>query len=413
MVLGILGTKEYRKPEWVTQMEELKDALKGTASCSSTGPGSVCLPSMSSVLSETGMSVDSLDADSLRLPVDGARPNRRHQCASGSWASLGDLSMGSDSVFLSTASSCSDESHYVASHVPFLLNHSALDCHSSVFSTNPEHCFVDEFQYVLGKHEKSTPDCDKPLTHGGLNYSQTSDSNSLSPNCNSSTLLKQNISLEQCFTVSEDASIRSCTLSYPVSTQSSSIDSSPNLLCFHAEERTTPKWENVEYCDSGDNVSDYCTEAADCVDVEDYSHSFLSTILENSEPSNSETCSNSPSDSSFSPCSTSVRNISSSCEFLFSNNFKAEANFRCQTFPRSRVSGLERFGNDVHTSRHRTLYPLEPRELDPASFQQLHTADSSDELQEFLLLESQCMTSEEKCGIASAFDSSGVDLRTD
>lgn len=27
--LGILGTKEYRKPEWVTQMEEMQEALKG------------------------------------------------------------------------------------------------------------------------------------------------------------------------------------------------------------------------------------------------------------------------------------------------------------------------------------------------------------------------------------------------
>lgn len=26
----ILGTKEYRKPEWVTHMEELQAALKGT-----------------------------------------------------------------------------------------------------------------------------------------------------------------------------------------------------------------------------------------------------------------------------------------------------------------------------------------------------------------------------------------------
>lgn len=27
--LGILGTKEYRKPEWVTQMEEMQEALRG------------------------------------------------------------------------------------------------------------------------------------------------------------------------------------------------------------------------------------------------------------------------------------------------------------------------------------------------------------------------------------------------
>lgn len=29
MYLGILGTKEYRKPEWVTHMEEHKSTAKG------------------------------------------------------------------------------------------------------------------------------------------------------------------------------------------------------------------------------------------------------------------------------------------------------------------------------------------------------------------------------------------------
>lgn len=29
MYLGIVGTKDYRKPEWVTHMEEMQKALKG------------------------------------------------------------------------------------------------------------------------------------------------------------------------------------------------------------------------------------------------------------------------------------------------------------------------------------------------------------------------------------------------
>lgn len=28
-LIGIMGTKEYRQPEWVTQMEEMREALKG------------------------------------------------------------------------------------------------------------------------------------------------------------------------------------------------------------------------------------------------------------------------------------------------------------------------------------------------------------------------------------------------
>lgn len=27
--IEIIGTKEYRQPEWVTQMEEMREALKG------------------------------------------------------------------------------------------------------------------------------------------------------------------------------------------------------------------------------------------------------------------------------------------------------------------------------------------------------------------------------------------------
>ncbi|KAJ8977043.1 hypothetical protein NQ317_000715 [Molorchus minor] len=50
------------------------------------------------------------------------------------------------------------------------------------------------------------------------------------------------------------------------------------------------------------------------------------------------------------------------------------------------------------------MYPLEPRELDPSAFFQLHTADSQEELQEFLLLESECMgDSNRGRGLASAF----------
>lgn len=62
------------------------------------------------------------------------------------------------------------------------------------------------------------------------------------------------------------------------------------------------------------------------------------------------------------------------------------------TYPRSRIpvpkySKERRFDNYPADPR---MFPLEPREIDLESFQQLHTADSQEELQEFLLLESQC-----------------------
>lgn len=62
------------------------------------------------------------------------------------------------------------------------------------------------------------------------------------------------------------------------------------------------------------------------------------------------------------------------------------------TYPKSRIPVAKhfrerRFENYAADSR---MFPLEPREIDLESFQQLHTADSQEELQEFLLLESQC-----------------------
>ncbi|XP_032676112.1 uncharacterized protein LOC116846420 [Odontomachus brunneus] len=62
------------------------------------------------------------------------------------------------------------------------------------------------------------------------------------------------------------------------------------------------------------------------------------------------------------------------------------------TYPKSRIpvpkySKERRFDNYPADPR---MFPLEPREIDLESFQQLHTADSQEELQEFLLLESQC-----------------------
>ncbi|XP_017787788.1 PREDICTED: uncharacterized protein LOC108570439 [Habropoda laboriosa] len=62
------------------------------------------------------------------------------------------------------------------------------------------------------------------------------------------------------------------------------------------------------------------------------------------------------------------------------------------TYPKSRIpvarwSKERRFG---HLMMDPKMYPLEPREIDLEAFQQLHTADSQEELQEFLLLESQC-----------------------
>lgn len=124
---------------------------------------------------------------------------------------------------------------------------------------------------------------------------------------------------------------------------------------------------------------------------------LLPPIEENSEPSTSGSI---KSDQ----FGLSKRQFSSSCQNIAASDSSLSENLphRCQTFPRSKATPYWSHQGPQHNFGHaNTLYPLEPRELDPDSFYQLHTADSQEELQEFLLLESQCMTTES--GIAAAF----------
>lgn len=79
-----------------------------------------------------------------------------------------------------------------------------------------------------------------------------------------------------------------------------------------------------------------------------------------------------------------------------------------QTFPRSKHVGSLCNSSDYLSFNN--TYPLEPREIDPFAYYQLHTADSQEELQEFLLLESECMNDTNGRGLASAFDVSTDEL---
>lgn len=77
-------------------------------------------------------------------------------------------------------------------------------------------------------------------------------------------------------------------------------------------------------------------------------------------------------------------------EFVVNSTYDYKKKYH--TYPKSRIPILKctrkrRIENYAIDPR---MFPLEPREIDLDSFQQLHTADSQEELQEFLLLESQC-----------------------
>lgn len=114
---------------------------------------------------------------------------------------------------------------------------------------------------------------------------------------------------------------------------------------------------------------------------------YLSPIQEHSEPSSSDGGSDRARSMSYHELS------------LTGRNRDGDPAGRSQTYPRSHADETvaEYNGRKYATGGH----PLGPRELDPEMFFQLHAVDSQEELQEFLLLESECMSTDG--GLHAAF----------
>lgn len=75
-----------------------------------------------------------------------------------------------------------------------------------------------------------------------------------------------------------------------------------------------------------------------------------------------------------------------------------------QTFPRSKADlSLYNSVYSTYNLDETHKFPLTPREIDPFIYYQLHTADSEEDLHEFLLLESACMNENKGAGLAAAF----------
>lgn len=123
----------------------------------------------------------------------------------------------------------------------------------------------------------------------------------------------------------------------------------------------------------------------------------LSPIEENSEPSTGSSTLKETISKEIYPSQL----LSSSFDPIPSE--REELDEKYQTFPRSKNT-IERYAQmNEYSDRMMMMYPLEPRELDPCAFNQLHTVDSQEELQEFLLLESECMSDIKGRGLATAF----------
>ena len=396
---GIMGTKEYRKPEWVTQMEELKEQLRGNNVAMS------CMPEHGASDNDV-MSVDSLEAESVHhLHVDMGPARKRPAVQLGSMPSLEDMSIGDDSVFVSNTSSCSDTLncaamansavHVSVTETPFLLN-SSHSCHLG----DNLHPSVET---ALPKNE----------TISNVDASSVSTSSDFAHLVMTDYLNSHRLSITAAIeALDTNSSVKgeSDCLSKVQNNSSGSNEHSEEfvsiegpLLCLHeCKEKSEEVLEIV-----------YVSEIENCDTSHPASSSFylLSPIQESSEPSTESSC-NAGSDGVGAHNldkhnHSTMKFLSASCEVISSTDASMTSynlQTKYQTFPRSKIPVFNPIRTNAcyNVPEDPTMYPLEPRELDPAGFHQLHMADSQDELQEFLLLESQCMTLDGH-GLAAAF----------
>lgn len=407
-----MGTKEYRKPEWVTQMEELKEQLRGNNIVMS------CMPEHGSSDNDV-MSVDSLEMGSSHHQHAHMGPTgKRPDVQAGSTTSLEDVSVGDDSVFVSNASSCSDElnsitpltvvkssMHASATETAFLLDpphssqedsspHLSVSLHPSARIKLPKnetvssgsdyaHLIITDY---LNSHRLSITaaieslDTDDNVKGKSDKDKQTSIIKSASQNRMEVTEIQNSSS--GCLECAEEA----VSIEGPI---------------LHLHERKEKSEEVVEIM--------YIPENENCNSTHPVASSFylLSPIEESSEPSTESSCNGVGVRSLDRHDHSAMKLLSASCEVIsMTDDSMVSHNLQTkyQTFPRSKIPVLSPMRTNACyiVPEDPTMYPLEPREIDPAGFHQLHMADSQEELQEFLLLESQCMTTDGQ-GLAAAF----------
>lgn len=315
---GIIGTKEYRKPEWVTHMEELSEALKGKHKQKNNT--STCMSLMHVVVNDESVSsnysIDSLEKSAASLISD------RFSTAA---------------LILKTQTNQSKE----------------IDDD------------VEDFENY-------------PLTKGLSNISVQSEP-------------MQKLKQKQGF-------IQNAMDDY-LNSHRHSLSSVMELIGI--DERQFSSIESqvdraLENKDVGEIT--YYSEEEGTEEVKDCGNYYytLSPIEENSEPSTGSSTLKETISKEIYPSQL----LSSSFDPIPSE--REELDEKCQTFPRSKNT-IERYAQMNEYSDRMMMYPLEPRELDPCAFNQLHTVDSQEELQEFLLLESECMSDIKGRGLATAF----------
>lgn len=332
--LGIVGTKEYRKPEWVTHMEELQAALKGNNNHETLTNQHVGVPQCLTK-NEQGNVSSSPNNDRPTVSQTLTPDIEEESCTSYNYnAYLSPLKTHSqDDIFQYDSSGKLD---------PSMIEYLNLRRHS--------HCSTREFlssDSLLKSQEKKSSDSDSEFRQCLLRtyYSQTNKNPDETTN-----------EIDEEPDLSDDQVIKD------------------NFFVL------SPIEENSERAE---------TESPENVSVHSSNNSGEKIIAESITIQTTRLLSH------------SWDNIPTIGGILQENKVQY------QTLPKAKLPSTRAYRDYWSSFR----FPTEPRELDPAAYHQLHTADSQEELQEFLLLESVCMDGQNN-GLASAFTMSDEGPKT-
>lgn len=366
--LGILGTKEYRKPEWVTQMEKMQEALKGK-NCVHYTNVIDCMPSDT----ECSFSSDSLDDRALRDESS----QRDSSTVISEFSSTKTLMNIGDDIRLPF-----DEDE-VASKEFLLRRYSdSLGTEENIVST--------QYSWEIDvSYKEQAPMASHLLREKDKDISSILDMQ----NAVASKVKHQ----ENKQSISKISS--ASTQPFPIETKYTKYIAQKKIInellatldSFSCED-TFKKQNKVISTESKKKeiVLDFSEFPPSKYERKIQKHLDAGVIT---SPDNLKS-------------SSSIKKKSETLSIRNQDNLNTEINKtifedinptydykkKYHTYPKSRIPILKcaRKRRLENYTMDPQMFPLEPREIDLEFFQQLHTADSQEELQEFLLLESQC-----------------------
>lgn len=390
--LGIVGTKEYRKPSWVTHMEEMQEAIRGKKRVFDPKTSLLCTSNFSSdsldteslhnyeesssqrdsstIVSEVSSTKtltnitddhqqDILDFCAVRQ-VNVGRIKQLHFAGSTSFENVFERTNGQK--FFAAASSghysyCEPDIKQISSPIPIPAKRKSLKAPNSKSSDlSVEQTDPRDIEYFMQKANLPCParpkrikldkknsdlllEClTKPVIYKRSNFQNT---NTIE---NFGNFQEFYISNDQEFEIANDESLDIRTIAhFNVSLPTRLfLTSSKNVPSSQSSQEDFQSFDELDLLDNyGGKTPENFLKSSKCSHVD--------------------------------------------CTF--------DVHTKYHTYPKSRIPLPRRLLNQKKAFKNlidSEMYPLEPREIELDCYQQLHNADSQEELQEFLLLESEC-----------------------